>query len=333
MSSPILDLSYRNYDGPLHAPKYRWWPIAKTTMRIAMKKKAMWICMALSAWYYFAMIFILFIMDQIVSQAPVRPGQPNPMEAFFARIVWKDQFMHAFSYGQIMYLAVVLFLGAGAIANDNRANALLVYLSKPVTKLDYLIGKWMGVFVPVFLTMVIPAAVFYLYGLMSYRDKGFVSQDAWLFVKVFAACVVASGFHASLVVGVSSFFSQGRLAGAAYAGFYFLSNFFTHLMGLTYMGMSGAFEGRRRGGMPEGASGGSADLVSTLFYGSVDGTNIGFLKSILNTAGSMPFGMPGRGFFIKAPPLWMPLLIIGVLSTISMLVAWRKIKAVEVIGG
>lgn len=329
MSSPILDLSYRNYDGPLDAPGKRWWAIAKATMRIAFKKKSMWVFMALSAWYYLAMIFVLFFVDQATSQAPSISGQPNPLDAFFARIVWKDQFMHGFSYGQINYLAIVLILGAGAIANDNRANALLVYLSKPVTKRDYLWGKWVGVFVPVLMTMLIPMLVFFLYGLMSYRDKGFLSQDPWMIVKLLITCPLAAAFHASLITGVSSMFNQGRLAGAAYAGFYFLSNFFTHLMGITYIGMSGGFRGAARSG---GADGPMADLVQRLWYGSIDGINIGLFKGVFQTAGSMPFGLPGRGLFIKAPPLWLPILVVGLLSSAMMFLAWRRIRAVEVVG-
>lgn len=329
MSSPILDLSYRNYDGPLDAPGMRWWAIAKATMRIAFKKKAMWVFMALSAWYYLAMIFVLFFVDQATSQTPTVPGQPNPLEAFFSRIVWKDQFLHGFSYGQINYLAIVLILGAGAIANDNRANALLVYLSKPVSKKDYMWGKWVGVFVPVFMTMFLPILVFFLYGLMSYRDKGFLSQDPWMFLKLLVVCPLSAGFHASLITGISSLFNQGRVAGATYAGFYFLSNFFTHLMGVTYIGMSGGFRGAVRGG---GASGPMADLVQNLWYSSIDGMNIGLFKAVFQTAGSIPFGLPGRGLFIKAPPLWLPLVVMISLSAIMMLIAWRRVRAVEVVG-
>ena len=38
-SSPIADLSYRHYDGPLNAPVARWWSIAKMTIQVAIKKK------------------------------------------------------------------------------------------------------------------------------------------------------------------------------------------------------------------------------------------------------------------------------------------------------
>jgi len=47
-------------------------------------------------------------------------------------------------------LCIALVVGAGAIAADNRSNALMVYLSKPITKGDYLLGKWMGIFLAIF---------------------------------------------------------------------------------------------------------------------------------------------------------------------------------------
>ena len=46
-------------------------------------------------------------------------------KTFLSRIVWQDQFLHGFSYGAD-HLIIALMLGSGAIANDNRANALLV---------------------------------------------------------------------------------------------------------------------------------------------------------------------------------------------------------------
>ncbi len=327
--SPIADLSYRHYDGPLDSPQLRWWAIAKSTMRIAFKKKSMWVFMALSAWYYLAMIFVLFFIDQVVSQRST-PGQPNPMSTFFAQIVWKDQFMHGLSYGQINYLAIILILGAGSIANDNRANALLVYLSKPMTKLDYLMGKWVGIFLPVLLAMSIPSLIFYFYGAMSYREQGFLSQDPWLIVKLLTIYPLCAAFHASMIVGFSSLFSQGRLAGAAYAGFYFLSNFFTHLMGLTFIAMSGSSLGRAQNFKP--ATGGTADLVQSLSYLSIDGLNIGLTKGILNTKGSVPFGIPAKGIFINAPNPWVILGIMGLLSALSLTIAWSRIRAVEVVG-
>ena len=36
---------------------------------------------------------------------------------------------------------VTIFVGAGLIANDRRANALQIYLSKPLLRIEYIAGK------------------------------------------------------------------------------------------------------------------------------------------------------------------------------------------------
>ena len=36
---------------------------------------------------------------------------------------------------------VTVYVGAGLIANDRRANALQIYLSKPLTRAEYVVGK------------------------------------------------------------------------------------------------------------------------------------------------------------------------------------------------
>lgn len=331
MSSPIADLSYRNYDGPILPIKNRWWAIARSTMLIAFKKKSMWLFMVGSAWYYIAMIFILFIVDQMVANAPPVPaGRPNPLDTFFSTIVWKDHFMHGFQFGQICYFAIALILGAGTIANDNRANALLVYLSKPISKKDYVLGKWMGIFLPLLITMLLPSLIFYLYGVMSFRDKGFVSQDPWLFVKVIAFMPFAAAFHSTLVLGISSLFNQGRMAGSVYAAVYFLTNFFTKIMGVAYFVITNE---RNRGGSEPPAAAVSA--ATNLFYGSVDGLCNGLFKAILKTNGGVPFGLQvqGGGTSVPYPSIWFVMPAILVLAAIFLLIAWRRVRAVNIIGG
>lgn len=326
-SNPIADLSYRNYDGALLPPTNRWWVIAKHMMLIAFKKRSFWWVTAFSGWYYYAMIFILFIVDKFGQNAP--PGAPNPRAAFMKNIVWKDQFLHGFSYGQILFLFIAIILGAGAIANDARANALLVYLSKPCTKRDYLMGKWVGVFLPLFFVGLAPAALFYLYGLMSFQADGFFSQDPWLGPQIVAAFAVGAAFQASLIVGISSMFKQGRMAGATYAGLYFISTFFTFLMAIAYVMMTSGGGPRHR---TQEAPAAAVNTVANLFYGSVDGLSIGATKAIFGTNGTPPFGISAPGRPVPAPPLIPILLIMIGISAICMLIAWRRIRPVEVVG-
>lgn len=329
MSGPIADLSYRNYDGPLGSPTMLWWVIAKQVMRSALKKKSLWALEVLAGFYYVIMIIVIFFTEQAsqaAMEAVAQVGQKppiTPIQQLMDRLSWKDQFLHGVSYGQLFFLIIALMVGVGTIANDNRANALLVYLSKPCEKKDYLLGKWMGVFILMSAAIAIPSVFFMLYGSLSYREYGFLSEDPWMIPKVLMAIPIMAAFHASLSIGISSLFNQGRLAGATYAGLYFMSSLFTVMMGGVWAMSSGDTATR--------------EVVRYLFYCSIDGLQIGVTKAILGTSGSVPFGVAvGRGardLIVPSPPLWFVLGAIAALSALGILLAVRKVRAVEVVRG
>ncbi|MEZ0327387.1 MAG: ABC transporter permease [Fimbriimonas sp.] len=321
MASPIADLTYRNYDGPLEPPLYRWWAIAKASMRLSIKKKGIYPLAFLSACWYLLLLIVFYFIDMAAQGVPL--GQKNPI---LQQIIWKDQFLNAFGVSQLALFIIALLIGVGAIANDNRANALLVYLSKPVTRLDYLIGKWLGIFVPITLIVGVPMLVFFGYCTMSYQDYGFLTEDPRLFFKLLLLMLVPGFFHASVALGISSMFNQGRLAGAAYAGLYFMTYFFSGAMKIVHIASS-----------EDGGT--TPPIVKTLFYCSIDGLQIALGKLILGTDGSDPFSFaqagPGRrGPNISVIPAPNPTLFIGAFFAIcilSMFIAWTRIRAVEVV--
>lgn len=317
MASPIADLSYRNYDGPLAPPAYRWWVIAKQTFFVSLKRKGFWWLTLVSAGYYLAMIFVLYFMEQ---QAP-RVGQEGAamVGSFMQNIKWKDQFLHGWSMSQLWLFMLSLLIGAGTIANDMRANALLVYLSKPCDKSDYLLGKWFGVFMVLLLVMAVPTFFFYFYASMSYADYGFFTQDRTVFFRLLLMLPLGAAFYSSLIVGISSLFKQGRIAGAVLAAVYFLSSFFTK-------GMEIAFQ-------HAGPNSPERGIIGSLYYASVDGLQIAMAKAVLGTDGSLPFGIRDRGFdAVPAPSFLVVLSLMAVISGLFLYVAWRRIRPVEVVG-
>lgn len=323
---PIADLSYRGYDGPLESPGYRWWVIARMSIRLAFKKKSYWVLTVFSGIYPVLLMTIIFFMEQFAATGP--QGERG-LRDFLSRIIWKDQFLHAFSIGQMWYLFIALLLGAGAIANDNRANALLVYLSKPCNKTDYIVGKWMGIFLPLLISMALPMTFFWLYGSLSYRPYGFLSHDPWVIVKVACLLPLSAALYASFGVFFSSLFKQGRIAGVTFAAVYFLTNIFTQLMAVSWVMSQGL--GRRNAEASELRE--AAGFIEKLFYGSVDGLNIGMAKAIINTDGSAYFGIPSPVRTVPAPNLFGILAVVFIVSGISVWFAWKRIRAVEVVGG
>ncbi|MBV6491619.1 MAG: ABC transporter permease subunit [Fimbriimonadaceae bacterium] len=317
-SSPIADLSYRDYTGPLSSPVGRWWVIARVSFQQNLKKKSLWWLTVMSGGYYFVFQAVVFFMEQFALSSS--RGEETLRE-FLSRIVWIDQFVHGISTGQLWFFMIVLLVGAGSISNDFRANALLVYLSKPCDKRDYLLGKWFGMFLTLILAMGLPSVFFYVYGALTYGDYGFFS-DKWLLPKLLSFLVLSSAFHASMMIGISSMFKQGRVAGAVYAALYFLTNFFTQMMVFTWV----ASQGHRGRGAAD-----IVPLVKKLYYASVDGQHIGLAKAVLGTDGTPYFGFPSPIQTVPAPPLWWSLAVITPLSLLMLWVAWTRIRAVEVV--
>jgi ABC-2 type transport system permease protein len=301
------------------------------TMQMATKRRGFWGWSIFSAWWYIILLAIFWFMDNITGGA----GGPGS-NIFLKQIIWKDQFVHAFSYSQLILMIVTLLVGVGTIANDNRSNALLVYLSKPCSRFDYVFGKWLGIFLLITGVSLVPMMVFYLYGYMSFQDYGFWTQSPWLFLRLIFVSVASGAIHASLAIGVSSMFNQGRLASATYAGMYFLSNIFTLIV--AGFNTTAVFSGTK-----------APDTVRNLFYCSVDGLQIGLAKVIVGTNGSPIFpginnGMRGNGrrgpdginfspddLIIHAPNLGVIIPLFVIVVATGFLIAWSRVKAVEVV--
>ncbi len=315
MASPIADLTYRNYDGPLEPPINRWWAIAKLSMKLSTKKKGFWAWSTLSAFWYIILLIFFYFTETVVSNVGAVGQKASPIN----NLIWKDQFLNAFGESQLFLFILALLMGAGTIANDNRAKALLVYLSKPCSKLDYVIGKWLGIFVPMTIVTAVPALIFYLYCLMSYRSAGFWTQDPWLIVRLLGMILIPGTLYSSITLAISSMFQQGRLAGGVFAGVYFISYFITLAMEGAYVSMS------MGGNNPPG-------IVKGLFYCSVDGLQAAMAKIILHTNGSPKLPIPGGARFQVPEPstfIFVPAFF-GVCA-LSLLIAWSQIRAVEVV--
>ncbi|MHB8637696.1 MAG: ABC transporter permease [Fimbriimonadaceae bacterium] len=308
--SPIADLTYRGYDGPMDSTDHRWWAIAKMMMRQAIKRKGFWLCSVLSGWYYLVMMVVFYFVDVLSANVP------NGQNRFLSNVNWRDQFTTGISTAQLFLLIVAMIIGIGTIANDNRANALLIYLSKPCTKVDYLVGKWVGLFVPLYCVALVPGLVFWLYIAMSFREYGSISSAPWVPLQLVVISAFPAFLMASLCLGISSLFNQGRNAGATFAGLYFVSNIFTKMMGGIYLMVS------------------NSHIVKNLYYASVDGLSIGMAKLTMFTDGSTMLVQRSQqaGVNVSRPDAWFAIPAFFGLSALSIWVAWLRVRPVEVVG-
>ncbi len=220
-TAPIADLTYRNYDGPLHSRVVRWWTIAIYMFRLYTKPLLFKVIASLAVVPYLFIIAILWFQGQVLGA-----NNGKPITGFLSGYMdntigqkYAIQFYNALGY-QLLYLVILtLIAGSGSIASDNRNNALLIYLSKPITKFDYLAGKWVGLFLSLFMVAFGPALLLYFFCLVSYTSDGFLHDEPRLFLHVVESTAITSAVvHQYCMLGLSAWSKSPRIIGAVLAG-------------------------------------------------------------------------------------------------------------------
>ena len=229
--SPIADTTYRNYDGPLKLRASRWTVIASAQWRLTKKKPIFWVLSAMGMLPFLFAGIMLYLQSRI--SAGMMSERPDPIFYWMFDTApgqkYTYQFYRALDFQLYFLFPLAILLGSGAIAADNRTNALMVYLSKPITKGDYLLGKWLGVFLILFGASFVPAFGLYLYALMS-DGVAFLKQDPFLVLKVACGSAIPAALFASLQLGLSAWSKTPRIAGAVFAGIYVASGWIAQIL-------------------------------------------------------------------------------------------------------
>ncbi|OFV92079.1 MAG: hypothetical protein A3G76_08455 [Acidobacteria bacterium RIFCSPLOWO2_12_FULL_65_11] len=124
---PIHDQGYRRYGGARGRRGHGWAVIAAAGLRTFFARR-IFLGLLLMAWLPAIVRAVQFYAVANFPQASVLAPTPDTFRQFL------DQ-----QTNFVFFMTV--YAGAGLIANDRRANALQIYLSKPLTRSDYVFGK------------------------------------------------------------------------------------------------------------------------------------------------------------------------------------------------
>lgn len=205
---PIYDQGYRRYEarGPLH--KVRFWPITREALRLVLAKRAFLGLLAVS----FLPFIVRVIQVYVVTRFP-EAGRVLPVDG---------RLFGEFLNQQIGFTILLSIFGAaGLVANDLRTGAILVYLSRPLTRRDYVLGK---LCVPLALNLAVtllPALALYVVALGLAPDQFFQWELAWIGPAIVAHSLTISLFVSLLVLAVSALSRSARVAGLGFFGLIF----------------------------------------------------------------------------------------------------------------
>lgn len=198
---PIYEQSYRRWEarGPLH--RFRFLPITRESLRLLLARKA-FLLLLLAAWIPF-----------VVKLAQLYFSVTNPaVERALGGV--NAQFFGSFFSWQIPWVTLIsIFGGAGLVANDLRTGGILVYLSRPLSRRDYVLGK-MGVPVALNLAVtLVPCLALYFAGLSLAPDKLLKWDLLWVGPAIVLQSLVIAFAVGLLVLAVSAVSRSARVTG------------------------------------------------------------------------------------------------------------------------
>src|ERR1700704_4524589 len=124
---PIHDQGYRRYGGDKARRGTGWMVITRAGLRTFLAKRA-FLGLLLVSWFPFFVRAVQLYAAANLPQAAFLAPTPETFRQFLSQ---QDTFL----------FFITVYVGAGLIANDRRANALQIYLSKPLTRAEYVFGK------------------------------------------------------------------------------------------------------------------------------------------------------------------------------------------------
>jgi ABC-2 type transport system permease protein len=204
---PVYDRSYRRWDGEFLRRPVRWLPIWSNGVRLAFRSKGSPFRTVMFYGFLFVTLvpflilfllnFLFFFPPEFISKAFAEFLE----EVAKIRPVQYVAMVHLFVPRGFLMIVTVIF-GAGLIAKDRAASALPLYLSRPMTRLDYIFGKWFVV-------------AFFLACLTL-----FPSLLLWLFVTdlhelgaIFQLCTALIALYATTILALSALCRRPMVAG------------------------------------------------------------------------------------------------------------------------
>jgi ABC-2 type transport system permease protein len=277
---PIHDQGYRHYSGQRAPHGGAWWVIARTHMLSSVRYR-WFIVVLVVAWVPFVVRAVqIYFASTNAQVAQLLATTPDTFREFLSQ--------------QRLFVFLVIIMQSGLIADDRRTNALQLYLSKPLTRIEYILGKLIPPLAFVLGVTLLPAVVLLILQVVFAGSLTFLSANLFLMPAIVLFSLVQALLSAFAIVALSSLSKSRRFVAVMYAGIVFFT-------AAVYQVLRLITNSRRWAVISPGEM---LDVIANAIFRS-------------------------RGE--PAVPVFIAVLAIAVIIGLSMLILERRIRAVEVV--
>jgi ABC-2 type transport system permease protein len=220
---PIFDQGYQHWKGHLSGHAWRWLAITRHGVRIGLQGRVFRIVLLVSLLPAIVLTGVLCLWGLIERKADVVApiiqflvstqmlGADVASDPRHYRLeVWTLCYNSFLSFELVLSMILIVLVGPNLISQDLRFNALPLYLSRPLRRIDYLAGKLGVIATFLGLAIIVPCVLAYTLGLLFSLDLTIVRDTYRVLLASIAYGLVIIFSSGMLILALSSLSRSSR---------------------------------------------------------------------------------------------------------------------------
>ncbi len=232
---PIFDQGYQHWQGTLSGHAWRGLVIARHGMRVGRQNRFVRMLILMS-WVPALMLAVTLCVWGLLERSS---DLLRPLMGFLSGIInpeilrsprtyrveaWTICYGYFLDFELYCSLVLVLLVGPSLISQDLRFNALPLYFSRPMRRLDYFLGK-LGVIVGfIGMVTIVPSLIAYACGLLFSLDFSIFKDTLGLLLCSMGYGLLIAISAGTLMLAFSSLSRNSRYVGLFWIGFLIISS-------------------------------------------------------------------------------------------------------------
>jgi len=302
----VYEQSYKRYIGPLTPEWSRFLIIPRHAYRGVFKSKIFTA--------FFVVCFVPLLVEAILIYLHHNMNALGIMKVDMRELIPIDaSFFQTFVNIQGGFaFFVALLVGPPLVSRDLRNNALPLYLCRPFSRTEYVLGKMSVLLILLSMITWIPQLLLFLF--QAYLE-GFTwfTQNLWMASAIFIGSVVWILLLTLISQAISALVKWRIIASAAILGVFFIPSVFAEFLDFVFMTHWG-------------------HLISLAAL--MKNISAGLFGTFVRATGTIrfeDFDGNARELIVMEPPLWMCWGMLFLVCAICLALLSRKVKAYEVV--
>jgi ABC-2 type transport system permease protein len=306
MAMAVLERAYKQYDGALSPEWSRFLIIPRHALRDVFRSKLFTAYFALSFIYPLLCAVLIYLHHNVNALAIMRLNVREilPIDASF--------FQFYVGFQGITGFFLVILVGPQQVARDLTNNALPLYLCRPFSRAEYVVGKMSIVIILLSAITWLPGLLLFLF--QSYLEGwSWFSENIWIASAIFLGSLVWILLLALMSQAISAWVKWRLASMAALLGLFFIPSIFAGIV-------NQMFETRW------------ADIISlNALIANVWAGLFGTFVRQTSQVQEFRSGRILREVIISEPPLWASWFVLFLICAACLWLLSRKVKAYEVV--